>query len=156
MFSCKFCKISKNAFFREHVWETASPGNWTVIQLTMRNWFTSNFKTSLKYSDIVGTDIIVVETAVLRCSSYLWNCVSKVFLLIHSQCIDLTILLLTLGMKFTKLWKGTEGPPALQFGFYEQNRRSGTEFLQPLVWRLNPRSKWFCQTQKVIISAEIK
>ena len=156
MFFCKFCKIYKNAFFREHVWETASPGNWTVIQLTMRNWFTSNFKTSLKYSDIVGTDIITVETAALRCSSYLWNSVSKVFLLIHSQCIDLTILLLTLGMKFTKLWKGTEGPPALQFGFYEQNRRSGTEFLQPHVWRLNPRSKWFCQTQKVIISAEIK
>ena len=27
VFSCEFCKISKNTFFTEHLWVTASEGN---------------------------------------------------------------------------------------------------------------------------------
>ena len=47
MFSCEFCKISKNNFFTEHLWTTAS------VHCSLKSWFINNCQTILRDSWIL-------------------------------------------------------------------------------------------------------
>ena len=40
MFSCEFSEISKNTFFTEHLWTTASPSKFWACSYSLRRWLT--------------------------------------------------------------------------------------------------------------------
>ena len=57
MFFCEFCKISKNTFFTEHFWETASV---FIFSKKRRNefWCIVGLTTSLRWKDSTFLDLL--------------------------------------------------------------------------------------------------
>ena len=41
MFSCEFCEISKNNFFTEHFWTTASISNFKHLTIALKYFYSS-------------------------------------------------------------------------------------------------------------------
>ena len=74
VFSCKFCEISNNTFFTEHLWATPSVGNSVVITHFLKHFQTQSkdlFKATVKASARRSSTYIVRMSLLLNLNLYL-------------------------------------------------------------------------------------